>query len=104
LNGILRRLHMADTDLPAMAVARDSTTASGQLLPYVFSLPLSIAALGTVYGEERGERAGPSERVELIRDQVQVLAALEVQVQSAFLAMKTRFSERAPKLSSSALH
>jgi hypothetical protein len=78
-----------------MAVARDGVTASGQLLPYLFSLPPSIAALGTVYGEERGEKAGPSAHVELIRERVQVLAALEVQVQSAFLAMKTRFSARA---------
>jgi ATP-dependent RNA helicase DDX1 len=96
LGGILRRLHITSGTLPTMAVARDAPTAAGQLLPYLFSLPPAIASLGTVYGEERGERAGPSAHVELIRDQVQALAALEVQVQSSFLAMKTRFSVDRP--------
>lgn len=100
LASVLRRLHIPLTEgLPSMLITREGRTASGQQVPYLFALPPSIAALGTVYGEERGERAGPSAHVELIRDQVQSLAALEVKAQTAFLAMKLRFgSGSAPSL------
>ena len=95
LSSVLRRLHLpADQSLPNMSVAREGVTASGLLVPYLFALPPCISALGTVYGEERGERSGPSARVELIRDHVQSLAALEVQAQVTYLAMKTRFASR----------
>ena len=80
-----------------MLVTREGVSSTGQLLPYVFVLPPSIAVLGTVYGEERGDQAGPSAHVELIRDQIQSLAALEVKAQLSFLAMKTRFAGRAPQ-------
>lgn len=100
LASVMRRLHMPPGEgLPVMSVAREGVTATGQLLPYVFALPPAVAALGTVYGEERGERAASSAHVELIRDQVQALAALEMQTQTAFLALKTRFAARAPAAS-----
>lgn len=89
ISAVKRRLQMKPEDsLPEMAVAQGGLGPKGTPLPYAFALPPSIAALGAVYGEGRGEKSGPSEHVQAIRGQVSALAALEVRAQNAFLALK----------------
>jgi ATP-dependent RNA helicase DDX1 len=87
LEGVTRRLQLKDA-IPRMTVAPGGLGPKGTPLPYAFALPADIAALGAVYGEERGEKQGPSEHVEAIRGQVSTLAALEVRAQNAYLALK----------------
>jgi len=75
------------------AAAPPAAVAPAAVLPYSFSLPPEYAE--TVYGEESGLVAGTNEHVELIRDKVTVLAALELKAQDTFLALQQRFAARA---------
>jgi len=92
MEAVRRRLQMAE-GLPAMGVTRGGLGPAGTPLPYAFALPPAIAALGAVYGEEKGDAgAGPSEHVQAIHSQVAALASMEVRAQNAFLALKIKWA------------
>jgi ATP-dependent RNA helicase DDX1 len=101
VGGIRRRLAMpAEASIPAMQVQRDAAGPSGKLLPYLFTLPPSIAALGAVYGEAGGssaEAAGSASasaaHVAEIRTAVEGLAGMEVKAQGLYCALKMRFAQ-----------
>jgi hypothetical protein len=99
LAAVRTRLAMpADARIPVMACAHDAPTATGRTLPFLFSLPEEIAALGTVYGEGGAAAAEGSaaaatsaKHVAAIRTAVENLAGMEVRAQALYLALKGRF-------------
>ena len=93
MEAVRKRLQMAEA-LPAMGCVPGGIGPAGTPLPYAFALPPALAALGAIYGEEKGDgERGPSEHVQAIHSAVAQLAALEVRAQNAFLALKIRWAQ-----------
>lgn len=82
---------LAAAELPTMACVHDAAGPTGKKLPYLFSLPPEIAALGIEYGEEKGSKQETGEHILAIRSQVTSLLKLEVEAQSAYLALKLKY-------------
>jgi ATP-dependent RNA helicase DDX1 len=95
LKAITKRLAL--DHIPRMTSKADCVGPTGEKLSYLFELPAGMGS-GIVYGEERGDKSSTSEHVEAIRDQVASLANLEVQAQTAFIALKLRFACNTPAI------